>query len=233
MDLSDVKEITIPEGTVVKITNASNIILWSAGRIPSEYQEVEYLKADSGYWAYFDLGFSFDKKARVEMSQYVLGRNTISYVFGAAENSGALRCMLTLPYIKAGTLYGSNGNAMKGVEGITYTINDENHYVMTFEKGSLKFENKTTGFVGTSAEQAEYTMTNNLYLFAQNYNGSARVGSSRQIGYFRYYDKDDNLVCDLVPCYRKSDGEIGMYDKVRKIFLTNIGKDSFTKGADV
>lgn len=36
-----------------------------------------------------------------------------------------------------------------------------------------------------------------------------------------------------VPCCRKSDGEIGMYDTVSKTFFTNAGTGSFTKGADV
>lgn len=38
---------------------------------------------------------------------------------------------------------------------------------------------------------------------------------------------------DLIPCYRISDGEIGMYDAVSKQFYTNQGSGSFTKGADV
>lgn len=43
----------------------------------------------------------------------------------------------------------------------------------------------------------------------------------------------NTISLDLVPCYRKSDGEIGMYDLVSKTFLTNAGTGTFTKGADV
>jgi hypothetical protein len=76
-------------------------------------------------------------------------------------------------------------------------------------------------------------MTAELYLFAQNYNGSPRFGDERRISYFQYTDKTGTLVCDLIPCYRKSDGVIGMYDLVRGLFLTNAGSGSFTKGANV
>lgn len=38
---------------------------------------------------------------------------------------------------------------------------------------------------------------------------------------------------DLIACYRKSDGEIGMYDIVSGAFFANAGTGSFTKGADV
>jgi hypothetical protein len=39
-------------------------------------------------------------------------------------------------------------------------------------------------------------------------------------------------VC-LIPCYRKSDNEIGVYDIINEKFYTNIGTGTFTKGADV
>lgn len=44
---------------------------------------------------------------------------------------------------------------------------------------------------------------------------------------------DGSLVLCAVPCYRKADGVIGMYDTVNKVFYTNAGTGSFTKGADV
>ena len=40
-------------------------------------------------------------------------------------------------------------------------------------------------------------------------------------------------IVNLVPCYRKSDNEIGMYDLVTKTFFTNQGTGSFMKGPDV
>ena len=53
----------------------------------------------------------------------------------------------------------------------------------------------------------------------------------------RYYqlriEKDGVLMRDMIPCYRKSDGEVGMYDIVTGKFYTNTGKGTFTKGADV
>lgn len=42
-----------------------------------------------------------------------------------------------------------------------------------------------------------------------------------------------SLVRDLVPCYRKADGAIGLYDIVNDGFYGNAGTGTFTKGADV
>ena len=57
--------------------------------------------------------------------------------------------------------------------------------------------------------------------------------SISKIYYFKIYDNNNNLICDLVPCYRKSDGVIGMYDLVSDVFRTNLGTGTFTKGPDV
>ena len=195
------------------------------------YQKVEWIAAGSTKDSYIDLGFAFDTKARIEMSQYI-STDTNTYVFGAAENSGALRCMLSAPYSSKLSLYGSNGTGFIGSQTVKF-VTGLNEYEMIFAQGNLTMTNKTNGESNTVTTQASYKMTSNLYLLGQNYNGSPRFGGERKIGYFRYYDKNDTLICDLIPCYRKSDGEIGMYDKIRNIFLVNAGNTSFTKGADV
>lgn len=40
-------------------------------------------------------------------------------------------------------------------------------------------------------------------------------------------------VADMRPCYRNLDGEIGLYDTVREIFLQNSGTGVFLKGEDI
>ena len=79
----------------------------------------------------------------------------------------------------------------------------------------------------------EYTMTRNLYLLGQNYNTGYRGSGLKQITMFKYWDKDGNLIRDMVPCYRRSDGEIGMYDRVSQTLFTNAGSGIFTKGPSV
>lgn len=237
IDFTGVKAITIPEGKVNKIT-ANGVVLWEkvTSRIPSIYQEVEYVKATDNVGSYINLGFAFDTKAKIYLTQIVttLSSSRLGYIFGAAENSGKLRCMLTSPCESNGgpTLYGSNGSTY--ITSIVNMVgNAVNEFEMIVEEGNLVLSNITNGKTMRNKNQAEYTMTNNLYLFAQNYNGNARFGYDRAIKAFKYYDKTNTLICDLVPCYRKSDGVIGMYDIARQSFLTNAGSGAFTKGADV
>ena len=232
MNLTNVKAITIPEGNVSRILSGDSV-LWLAGPLPSAYQEVEYISAEASVGAYIDLGFAFDTKAKIEMSQYIVD-HTITYLFGAAENSGKLRCMISSPYPTSYTsAYGHDGTTYITLTKIDYKVAAFNEFVYTLEKENLHIINTTTGYENNSINQVAYTMTNHLYLFGQNYNGTLRYGGTRRIGYFRYYDKNDELFCSLIPCYRKSDGVIGMYDVIRKQFYTNAGTGSFEKGADV
>lgn len=241
MRFAGVKNFTIDGKSVARITSGGKM-LWSK---PTEeepdfskiYQAVEWIgnNANVGRKAYLNLGFAFDTKARIEMGQYIPDTLVTTYTFGAAENSGVLRCMLTsMDGGKANCiLYGSTGSAYIALTGVDLATNAVNDLVLTLEPGKLQSQNTTTGSEKITTTQSEYTMSNNLYLFSQNYNGTARFSGITRIAYFRYYDKTDTLICDLVPCYRKSDAVIGMYDKVRKIFLTDAGNSVFEKGNDI
>ena len=234
MDFSAIKSITIPEGNVTQIAVGSKV-LWKSGPLPSAYQQVEWIRgkpisASSG--AYLDLGFAFDTAAVIHLN--FIRHESNGQPFGAAENSGKYRCMVSQNTNTYYYIYGSTGSAYVAeyIDGLGQEVD----LVYTLKKGVLKAEDLITGKVTSADSQnsiAAFTMTRNLYLFAQNYNTAARFAGQYSFKSFQYYDKNNTLICDLIPCYRKSDGVIGMYDIVRKIFLTNAGSGSFTKGADV
>ncbi len=234
MLFSNVRDITIPEGKVMQITDGSGNVLWRMREepgLPSSYQEVVYVQAASDVGAYLDLGLTFDKAALIEIGLYNDTSQTSGQIFGAAENSGKLRCMITAPYSKnVATFYGSTESAF--LERTYAMTSGKNEFEYSLKKGEMYAIRKDLGTVTSLSTQGEYTMTSNLLLFAQNYNGTPRYAGLRRVYYFKYYNKDGTLICDLVPCYRKSDGVIGMYDKARNRFLTNVVSGSFTKGSD-
>ena len=232
MDFAKVKEIAALEGSMVKVMCETQVLWEKNIGLPKEYQEVEWIRAEANVKAYIDLGFSYDSGATINLGQWIMNDNT-AYPFGATENSGALRCCFSSPYSGLIYIYGSKGSVHINIQ-TDYVLDVLNDIKATYKAGAFAAENKAANDkAGPASALVDYTMTNNLYLFAQNYNGSPRFGGIRQISYFRYYDKNDELICDLVPCYRKSDGEIGMYDLARKIFLTNVGTGTFTKGPEI
>ena len=74
---------------------------------------------------------------------------------------------------------------------------------------------------------------NNVYLFATNTTGTVGFGGgSLKMYYFKIWN-NDTLVRDYIPCYRTSDGVIGLYDLVENKFYTNSGTGNFSKGSDL
>ena len=201
----------------------------------SNYQQVEWLRAEAKVGSYIDLGFQFDTEAVVIMSQWILNDNT-AYPFGVTNNSGTLRCMITAPFFYNNTntiyAYGSNGSNYISAIG-DYVLNEENIILVQWKNKYLHYTNELIPQRVWNSSQTIYSIDGNLYLFAQNYKGSPRFGDARQIGKFKYFDKNYNCLCDLIPCYRKSDNEPGMYDRLTGKFFTNIGSGSFIIGPEI
>lgn len=74
----------------------------------------------------------------------------------------------------------------------------------------------------TNAYRPKYMFCNS----PNSYSARAKV--------YQYYElEDDTYRVLLVPCYRKSDVEIGMYDVINGVFYTNKGAGHFAKGSNV
>lgn len=89
-----------------------------------------------------------------------------------------------------------------------------------------------------TAPSADYDLTAvaayPLYIFGTNDAGPNVANAKCRIYAIRFIDKQTNInIGNFIPCYRKSDGEIGMYDTVTDTFYTNAGTGTFTKGADI
>ena len=79
-----------------------------------------------------------------------------------------------------------------------------------------------------------FTMNTWMNIFAMwNSQSDGREPSIYNLYYFKVYDSSDNVVYELVPCYRKSDSVIWMYDIVNDQFYTNSWTWTFTKWPDV
>jgi hypothetical protein len=81
------------------------------------------------------------------------------------------------------------------------------------------------GVNGTQESDSD-SPSGNVTLFSQE-----RQESTGKLYYCKLYD-NDVLVRNLIPCYRKSDNAIGMYDTINKVFYTNSGSETFLKGND-
>ena len=51
--------------------------------------------------------------------------------------------------------------------------------------------------------------------------------------YVKVFDESDNLMFDGIPCYKKSNREIGIYDLIENGFYTNQGTEEFVAGPEI
>ncbi len=241
IDFSTVKDITIPEGSVSKITSGSALLWERSGLLPSVYQQVEYIQADGNQA--IDTGVMAsdyqDGLQYVFMGQCTgLSTKTNNYLFGClydgkrSANPSLLGSNLLL------VIVGGNGS---GVCSKRVVLNTD--FVLDVKGSSKAIEDFIATYNGEPFTRTDSEFINtdmpssNIYLLACNINGNYYSSTSApfmgKLYSFVMEDMRGEEIRHFVPCYRKADGIIGLYDIISKGFYTNIGSGSFTKGADV
>lgn len=191
--------------------------------LPVEYQQVEYIESTGsqyinlGMYAYYP---SKDAKVEIDFSyQKVVSDDFISGIWINAS----------FAHIKA---------TSDGFETEYYNSNRLN--LGAFDTNRHKFEidlTKDTDNILFDGEikgtYSNYNIINsNMTLFcAMNENSTLYRGQGRIYG--AKYTYKNKLVRNLIPCYRKSDNVIGLYDLVENKFYTNSGSGTFLKGENV
>ena len=198
------------------------------GRLPSEYQEVEWIEStgqqyiDTGFVLYVRNGFAID---------FVPENDTTST---NAPN-----------YINAG---GSGGNSNKRVSINCYARTDNgelqffswfvNPQITKNQRVVLSVINKIIYYPSGSTSQMNITETNptnsSMIIFASYNQDLTQIHrfSKMKLYNFKLYNSTE-VVRNYIPCYRKSDGEIGLYELIEGRFLTNQGSGTFNKGLDI
>ena len=224
MDFSKVKSITIPEGSVSKIT-ISNKIVWQKIDL-SPYNVLPYLVAIDASRAWIDLGIPYQNGCRTEYKITFKGPANLFGVFYTTE-----RCRGIVEPGKATFNVGTAAsNAVyPAVNGLTtntvYTITCQaNPNAAITVNGQNSTSNIDTQYLTWDSSP------HNMYLFAiHRTDMSSRTWGTRVIHYFKYWDVNGNLLLDLIPVERKSDSVLGMFNKVNGQFLTNIADGTFYK----
>lgn len=203
--------------------------------LPDEFQRVEYLETDGNQ--YIDTG--------------ILLNNTDGFEITFQSSKDALTTPV-MGAISGGTAYTSTNNI-----SVTYNVGSNvNAYSIYNNSGAgnpnyawnggdytdkLKHTIKYTGLntVPTIDGEAMTQITSHTisvsdasvttWLFGRSNTGT---GTKAQDG-IRIYDANFYSKGHFIPCRRKSDSILGMYDTVTGTFLTNAGTGEFTAGANV
>ena len=208
--------------------------------LPEEYQEVEHIETSGGQ--YIDTGV-LASNYQDGISYVFSGNRTgvtnasaTTYLWGVSHNGARSGNLGITADKKYGVILGGTSGVLKHIDwsaaGEDFTIRLKatsrtaaDITTVTATLDGVAFGNGGAG-VNTDMPAA------NIYLFAANGIDTAR-GYLGKLYSFNMGAADGTPIRNFVPCYRKSDNVIGLYDTVEGKFYTNAGTGTFTKGADV
>lgn len=229
MNFNTIKNMIIPEGIVKEIKDSLGNILWEKSSLPSIYQRVEYVEATGSQ--YIEIDYIATEKTNSKGKFQITDTNKANMLFGSRMSSTSapsygLNWGGGKPYKFYNTYYGTAeaGMTSKSIDEEIHTFEKERHQLYIDDE--LLHTRKDTD--GTK----EFTTPSKMIVFGCNTAGTIGLFTYSRIFYLQFYD-NDTLIVDLIPCYRKSDGEIGFYDTVNNKFYTNKGTGTFLKGNDI
>lgn len=222
INFSFVKSVMIPEGNAKKI-EIDGVTVWekSTSRLPNEYQEVEYIESTGTQ--YIDTGVVGKNGIRILTE---MGWTTLSgSLFGSRKDSGATRFFVT--YYANRIDFGYGGDTVSDISPQVGQIYKIDFDVMGSQYNFGVDDTYKTG------RATELDTECNMFIFGANRPYTTNQLSKSIFKSMIITNANGETLRNFVPCYRKSDNEIGLYDTVSKSFFTNSGTGTFLKGNNI
>ena len=221
--------------------------IYSAARLPRAYKEVEYIESTGTQ--YIDTGLNWD-------NGYKMKGSVLCSESSSSTDMSLCGCRLSNSWLSTSIVtnaynwkaeYFSNSASKFQIAYNTSWLSSSNtitaNVFYDFESYLGEGEqylkvNGETKISNTIASQgyAEYLRTTKLLIFGRSGEHSNKNLTSQlfkgKLKFFKIF-LNDVLVRDFIPCYRKSDNEVGLYDIVNNQFYTNQGTGNFTKGNNI
>lgn len=184
--------------------------------LPLTYQEVEYIYGNSQSKGknYIDSGIPFSAGSKVEIRASIsqtpdydrlIGLGTIGFIFCYSSTTLAI------------DNYGETSS-------LDLTVPHD----IVINNNSWKVDNQ----VVSSFIISSFDITTNI-MISTNVTGYYKDRDGRFKIYSCKIFNDIELMRNFIPCYRKSDNEVGLYDIVSRSFFANNGTGTFSAGPDV
>lgn len=187
-------------------------------QLSGEFQEVEYIEKATNDNVYLDFGMPFSRNTRIQI-KYLQIETVGSIIIGTGTSTNEMR------------FFGTNGSFYVDVKNSSnrLVIANENllNTIHEIEVGNHYIKDLTTNeYIGQRNALSEDSFTKT------DSNIRTVDGKGVKMYYVKIYE-GNILVRDCIPCYQKSNNEVGMYDLVNGVFYINQGAGNFVKGNDV
>lgn len=210
--------------------------------LPDDYQRVEYIKSTGTQYIVFPQLIEYSK---ANMMEYQFD---IDCKFEEWIDNGSATNIFAGFTSASGNWLGYNNTiekiAMGTTSGMYFSDNKtafRHQYHYEISKSGSTYTATTTREDGTSVSREVLLLNSGTYtnfsLFSvctsasTPYVTDSYKSSMRLYSFSMTYKGEEKY--NMIPCYRKSDNVIGLYDAVGKTFYTNTGTGTFVKGGDM
>lgn len=196
----------------------------------TEYQRVEYISSDGGQYIVTD--FVADDNACGIEAVIAVGNYNSTTTMGSRQDSGNTRFYLPYPLGSTSIYYGFNS-----APSVTATISKaspfrwQTNFLNSRLAGVYTFDGASLGSRAITETLTPHTVPVAIFGIYEGAVGGISNAKNMKL-YSARCSKGYEIVREYIPCYRKSDGVIGVYEKFTKTFLTTPA-GAFTKGADI
>lgn len=226
MNFSKVENIAIPEGMVRKIdANGKNIWKKTAGDWKDLYQRVEYITRNkSGGW--FRTDFIADNQSGLELSYSVPSFSDTATMGSRASGVTNGRCYIFYPRTTTVGYIGWNTAQSWSISTTANTMYITRLNWLNSRKALiLNADGTTKATKSISGTLVQHTTP--IDICAYN-NGAGRAMSL----YGARLSQGSEIVREYIPCYRKSDGQIGVFETFTQTFILP-QSGTFTLGPEI
>lgn len=198
-----------------------------------QYQRVDYIiSAEEETYPYIITDFYGDNTCGLEIiASFPKMQDRIP--MGSRENSDATRFYCVYPLSTSSIYYGFNVGSTISCQLKENTIYRcqtnflNSRLVNVYDENGVR---KGGGVISSTLTKQSAPVA----IFGYNSASSGNVTSKREYKlYSARCSKGHEVVREYIPCYRKSDGVVGLYEKFTGQFLTSEIEATFTKGADI
>lgn len=210
--------------------------------LPDTYQKVAYIESmatnpwdASSSGQYIDTLVTINKNIKVEIDMQFTVLTSQQRLFGWLYDSWS-SWITFWPYINWSTQWArATSNWTWNWQSTNVAANtNRNKFVLDNNTYTIYDSAWTQVHSGANSATISNSDTWTIPLLASKDRSANKVNrhSSAKLYWCKIYDSW-TLVRELIPCYRKSDSVIWMYDLVNDVFYINAGSGNFIKGPDV
>lgn len=195
---------------------------WYKDEIPKEYKRLEYIQSTGTQ--YIDTGTPLTSNSRIVMDCEL---TTVS----GTQCFFCSRTEATTTDATSNTLFAIGSTYRKEYYGESKTATNSDgankRIVVDNNKNSIKIGNVNLAFSSVD----EITSPMNCYLMASTILENGVISTFSNFAYMKLYScqiyDNDVLLRNFVPCQRKSDSVLGLFDIVEQVFYVNSGTGAF------